>query len=388
MKFALFYHSVLSCWNNGNAHFTRGIIKNLLRAGHEVAVHEPVRGWSRENLIRDHGIAQLDNVRSAPQVLGPATGTAHPLELNVYHRMPDLDACLADCDVVIVHEWTDPELVAAIGRKRRAGGRFTLLFHDTHHRAISAPEEWKRIDLQDYDAVLAFGDSLRQVYERHGWGERAYTWHEAADTDLFFPRGRSIRDFDLVWIGNWGDGERAEELEEFLLQPVERLGLNAIIHGVRYPSKVTRSFRARNICYGNWLPNHEAPQAFANARMTVHVPRRQYAETLPGIPTIRVFEALACGIPLVSAPWEDCEGLFPPGAYAKASNGQEMEQQMWQVLQDRSYAAELSRTGLDAILRHHTCQHRVADLLAIVRQFSAHPGRASVPHHDKEYAAL
>ena len=47
--------------------------------------------------------------------------------------------------------------------------------------------------------------------------------------------------------------------------------------------------------------------------MTVHVPRRPYVEALPGIPTIRVFEALACGIPLVSAPWADSEGLFPPG---------------------------------------------------------------------------
>ena len=45
----------------------------------------------------------------------------------------------------------------------------------------------------------------------------------------------------------------------------------------------------------------------------MHVPRGPYAEALPGIPTIRVFEALACGIPLVSAPWDDCEGLFQPG---------------------------------------------------------------------------
>ena len=41
-------------------------------------------------------------------------------------------------DVVLVHEWTDPELVAAIGRRRQRGGRFTLLFHDTHHRGVSA----------------------------------------------------------------------------------------------------------------------------------------------------------------------------------------------------------------------------------------------------------
>ena len=55
------------------------------------------------------------------------------------------------------------------------------------------------------------------------------------------------------------------------------------------------------------------PEVFARFRVTVHVPRRPYVEALPGIPTIRVFEALACGIPLVCAPWDDAEGLFTPG---------------------------------------------------------------------------
>ena len=55
------------------------------------------------------------------------------------------------------------------------------------------------------------------------------------------------------------------------------------------------------------------PTSFAQHRMTIHVPRRPYVEALPGIPTIRVFEALACGIPLVSAPWQDEEALVPAG---------------------------------------------------------------------------
>ena len=55
--------------------------------------------------------------------------------------------------------------------------------------------------------------------------------------------------------------------------------------------------------YRGWLANARAPDVFARHLATVHVPRRFYVERLPGIPTIRVFEALACGIPLVSAPW-------------------------------------------------------------------------------------
>jgi spore maturation protein CgeB len=116
------------------------------------------------------------------------------------------------------------------------------------------------------------------------------------------------REGDLVWIGNWGDDERAAELEEFLVGPVQALGLKATVHGVRYPAHALARLQAAGLRYAGWLPNHEAPRVFAGHRVTVHVPRRPYVEALPGIPTIRVFEALACGIALVSAPWRDAEG--------------------------------------------------------------------------------
>jgi spore maturation protein CgeB len=64
---------------------------------------------------------------------------------------------------------------------------------------------------------------------------------------------------------------------------------------------------------------------FSRYRVTVHVPRRPYAEALPGIPTIRPFEAMACGIPLISAPWQDTEKLFRGGTdFLFASSGAEM----------------------------------------------------------------
>src|SRR5437870_3801939 len=67
----------------------------------------------------------------------------------------------------------------------RGGGRCALLFHDTHHRSVTRPEEIARFDLSAYDGVLAFGESLREGYVAGGWGRRAWTWHEAADTSTF-----------------------------------------------------------------------------------------------------------------------------------------------------------------------------------------------------------
>jgi spore maturation protein CgeB len=97
------------------------------------------------------------------------------------------------------------------------------------------------------------------------------------------------------------------------------------------------------------------------------VPRRPYARALPGIPTIRPFEALACGTPLVCAPWDDAEGLFRPGQdYLVARDGAEMRRQLRAVLEDPGLARALAESGLATIRARHTCAHRADELLGFV----------------------
>ena len=138
------------------------------------------------------------------------------------------------------------------------------------------------------------------------------------------------------------------------------------MYGVRYPQQALDAIKAGGLSYGGWLPNHRAPLAFAQARATVHVPRGPYARQLPGIPTIRIFEALACGVPLISAPWSDDEHLFPSGCYLSASGGDAMKSALATVLRDGELAMHLSRAGLRAVLGRHTCRHRAQELLAII----------------------
>jgi spore maturation protein CgeB len=362
MRFVLFYHSFVSCWNHGNAHFLRGIARELIRAGHSVTVYEPEDGWSRVNALADGG----ENVLKEAEALVPG------VKIETYRpETLDVDEATAQADVVIAHEWNPPALIAALGAKRAHGGRFTLLFHDTHHRAVTAEDEMSRYELDGYDGVLAFGEVLRDIYERRGWGRAAFTWHEAADTALFRPQSGLPKDADLIWIGNWGDEERSRELNEFLIAPAAQLQSRARVHGVRYPQAALAQLDAAGIDFGNWLANHRVPQAFARARFTLHVPRRPYTQALPGIPTIRVFEALACGIPLISAPWSDCEELFPEDCYLKISTGEEMALAMTRVLHDRDLGPELVRNGLAAISANHTCVHRVRELIAILTALKA-----------------
>ena len=356
-KIVLFCHSLRSDWNHGNAHFLRGIATELRARGFDVQVFEPENGWSAVNLVKDAGPSALTAWRSVYPDL-PVT-TYEPEEI-------DLDRTLDGADLVLVHEWTDPALVGRLAARRRAGARFLLLFLDTHHRMVSAVDEMSRFDLDGFDAVLAFGAALAEAYRRHGWGRRVYTWHEGADLRVFRPYPEMLQDRDLVWIGNWGDDERAAELREFLIEPVSALGLSARVHGVRYPLEARAALAAAGIDYAGYLANFAAPLAFAAARMTVHVPRRPYTRLLPGIPTIRMFEALACGIPLVSAPWDDCEGLFTAGDdYLVAQNGAEMRRHLADLRANSALRADLAAHGRATVVARHSCAHRVDELLAI-----------------------
>ena len=360
MKFVLFYHSLLSDWNHGNAHFLRGVVADLLARGHDVKVYEPADAWSVQQMRAEHGDGPIDAFRAAYPTLGGASVVYDPATL-------DLHAVTADADVVIVHEWNTHDLVRRVGERRRDGGRFQLLFHDTHHRAVTEPESMAAYDLRHYDGVLAFGAVLRNLYLSRGWAKQAWTWHEAADVRTFYPRANVPRERDLVWVGNWGDEERTAELHEFLLRPVRALGLRARVHGVRYPEPARAALALAGIEYAGWLPNFDAPAAFAAARVTVHVPRRPYVLALPGIPTIRPFEAMACGIPLVCSPWDDAEHLFTPGAdYLVARDGAEMQRHLRAVLNEPALATALAARGRETILARHTCGHRVDQLLDIL----------------------
>lgn len=381
MKFSLFYHSLVSDWNHGNAHFLRGVVNELINIGHEVQVYEPADGWSISNLVKEYGDAPLADFQ---QVFPGLTSHAYD------QTSLDLERVAAESDVIIVHEWNEPWLVNGLGQLRNrlqqgsnAEQAFKLLFHDTHHRAISDPNWLRHFRLEYYDGILAFGDVLSQVYRQHGWIEHVWTWHEAADINVFYPRepNAEFPTGDVVWMGNWGDEQRSKELNTFLFEPVHDLGLKCGVYGIRYPQEVLEQLQPQGVTYRGWLPNFRIPEVFANHLATVHIPHRLYAQSLPGIPTIRPFEAMACGIPLISAPWLDSERLFNPGRdYLVAHTGKEMRQHLHTVLHDHDFAQHMAAQALTTIRENHTCRHRVEQLLEILQALDASVASTAVPY--------
>lgn len=357
MRIVLFAHSLVSDWNHGNAHFLRGLMRGLLARGHDVVACERWRNWSADNLYADHGAGPLiEFARRFPE-----------LEIRVYGNwdgiLEEVDQLTRGADLVLVHEFNDPELVGAVALIRQRRRDFVALFHDTHHRAVTAPHQIVRFPIRDFDGVLAFGRSLAEVYRAEFGVRDVWTFHEAADTTVFRPLGGDSTD-DLVWVGNWGDGERSGELREYLIDSARALpGHRFVVHGVRYPQQGRRAMAAAGIEFRGWIANFNVPAAFARARLTLHIPRGPYLTRLPGIPTIRPFEALACGIPLLSAPWEDREGLFRSGTdYVLVRSPREMRQEIQRLLRDDDARLRLAEEGRATVLARHTCDHRAEEL--------------------------
>ena len=367
MRIAVFAHSWRSDWNHRSAHFLRGVVSALAATGHVVRTFEPHDAWSARELAAHRGRTALDAYRTAYPTL-------HPEQYD--EATLDLDAVLDGAELVVVHEWTAPSLVARIGRHRRRRGRYTLLFHDTHHRCVFSPENAAPV-LDDYDGVLALGEAVRERYVRAGWSRLVWTWHEAADVRVFQPHPPSAVRDDVVFIGNWCDDDRARELHTFLFQPARALWLTGHVHGVRYPAWGIEAVQTSGLNYAGYAPNHVAPRIFARHRLTVHVP--QSARALAGIPTIRMFESLACGIPLVSAPWSDTDGLFRAGTdYLTATDTGSMTAGIEAVLHEPGLARSLADAGLKAIAGRHTCDHRAAELMRIVVSIRGQAARAGV----------
>ena len=106
MRIVMFYHSLLSDWNHGNAHFLRGVVTELLYRGHDVRVYEPKDAWSVQNLLAEYGEKPVREFRAV-----------YPQLKSVRYDLGslDVDRVLDGADLVVVHEWNDHDLVSRIG---------------------------------------------------------------------------------------------------------------------------------------------------------------------------------------------------------------------------------------------------------------------------------
>jgi len=360
VKFALFYQSVISDWNHGNAHFLRGFMRALQQRGHEATCYEQEDNWSLRHLLAEE-----------PDAIEKFRSRFPDLRFERYRLGPDLGDWLIEklraADVALIHEWNEPEVARLVAEVARQLGVHTL-FHDTHYRVALDDGYRESLDLPRFDRILAYSRSLAERYRALGF-RNVQVLHEAADVTVFGPRDVPKRD-DVVFVGNCGDEDRIDDVERFIFESRRALPeLRYAMYGVRYPERVLRAMgNGLNVEFRGRLANVDVPEVYSAAKVVLHVPRRQYVELLPGTPTIRMFEALASRACLVSSPWPDTDQLFTAGQdYALARDPDEMARTISRLVGDENAREELSRHGRETILARHTCGHRADELLGMLR---------------------
>jgi spore maturation protein CgeB len=341
--------SITSSWGNGHATNFRGLIRALTANGHDVLFLERDVPWYAEH-------------RDLPE---PPYGTT-----ELYQSLDELRQRFADdvrdADVVVVGSYV-PEGVA-VGRwvTDTAGG--VTVFDDIDTPVTLATLGRGECDYLVPDLVGAFhlylsftgGPTLRVLEQR--WGaQRARAFHCLVDVDAYAPQPVEQR-WDLGYLGTYSD-DRQPALERMLVQPaVARAGLRTVVAGPQYPDELVWPANVERIDH---LPPAEHPAFYCAQRLTVNVTRADMVRA-GWSPSVRLFEAAACGVPIVSDRWDGIDAFFRPGTeILLADTAADVLAHLDELDDERR--ADIGAAARARVLAEHTAEHRAAELEEHVR---------------------
>jgi spore maturation protein CgeB len=352
MKLVIFGLTVSSSWGNGHATIWRGLIGALARRGHQVVFFE----------------------RDVPYYATHRDLTAIPRgELILY---PDWNAVLplatrhlADADVGMVTSYCADGVNAC---ELVLGSRAPLrTFYD-----LDTPVTLARLDagqpvsylpergLGDFDLVLSYtgGRALSELQSRLG-AQRAAPLYGGVDPSSHRPVS-AVADYraDLSYLGTYAE-DRQGALEQLFVAPARRLPLRRfLIGGAQYPQNFPWN---DNIYFKRHLPPSEHPAFFSSSRLTLNVTRRAMAE-MGFCPSGRLFEAAACGTPILSDEWEGIEEFFTPGDEILVARSTDDAIAAIE-LSDETLAAH-ARAARARTLEEHTADRRAVELEALLSE--------------------
>jgi len=299
VKIVVFGLTISSSWGNGHATLWRGLCKNLIRAGHTIVFFERDVPYYADN--RD--MAELAGGRL---ILYQSWQDAAPI---AQAELRDADAAVLTSYCPDGHEATALVLERARGLK---------VFYDLDTPVtldrLRAAEPLSYIGprgLADFDLVLSFTGGPRMI-EEYRWrlGAREIApLYGHVDPDVHRPVAPQPHyRAALSYLGTYS-ADRQAALEELFVNPARaRAEMRFLIGGAQYPQDFPWS---SNIYFVRHLPPAEHAAFFASSRLTLNVTRRAMAE-MGWCPSGRLFEAAACGVPLLSDRWDGIEQFFTP----------------------------------------------------------------------------
>jgi spore maturation protein CgeB len=355
MKIVIYGLTITSAWGNGHATTFRSLVKALAARGHRVRFVEYDAPWYRAN--RDMPRPKFCSVR---------------LYQNWRREEKSLVREASDADVVVVGSYF-PDAIAA-SDALLAGTRAPVMFYDIDTpitlaglRAEGRCRYLEETLVPKYAAYLSFtaGPVLRELETVFG-AQQAVAFHCSVDPSLYKPTTvRKEWRCDLSYLGTYAQ-DRQKKLEELLNVTAAHLpDQEFIVAGAQYPEKIAWARNVRRVTHVA-PPEHSA--FYSSSRFTLNLTRADMVEA-GWSPSVRLFEASACGAAIVSDQWAGIGEFLTPGEEVMLVESRE---QMTQVLREMPEAqrARMGRRARERILAEHTAERRAQQFEAIVSGLS------------------
>jgi spore maturation protein CgeB len=341
--------SITSSWGNGHATTYRGLLRELTRQGHRVTFLERDVPW----------YAPHRDLPEPPYAQTLLYGSLAELRERFSTRVGEADA-------VIVGSYV-PE-GQAVGDWVLDTARGVTAFYDIDtpvtlaHLAAGTEDYLARRQIRGYDLYLSFtgGPTLRRLETEFG-ARCARAFYCAFDTGAYFPQGTASR-WDLGYLGTYSE-DRQPRVHSMLVEPARRwMDGRFAVAGPMYPSTLVWP---PNVTRTDHIPPDEH-RAFYNAqRFTLNVTRDDM-RSAGWSPSVRLFEAAACGVPTISDAWEGLDAFFEVGTEILVADGTD---DVLRILRDMGEGDRVSMgaRARERVLGEHTAAHRAAalpDLLA------------------------
>lgn len=352
MKIVILGLSITSSWGNGHATTYRGLVRELARNGHDVLFLERDMPWYAEN-------------RDLPD---PPYCTT-----RLYRGLAQLRQRYArhvrEADLVIVGSYV-PEGVA-VGEWVTETAEGTTAFYD-----IDTPVTLAKLAKGDfeylsphliprYDLYLSFtgGPTLRRIERKYG-SPMARPLYCSFDPEHYSPQKRRIR-WDLGYLGTYSD-DRQPTVERLLNEPARLWPKGKfIVAGPQYPEEIEWPKNVRRLMH---LPPAEHRDFYNAQRFTLNVTRAAMIRA-GWSPSVRLFEAAACGVPIISDWWDGLDTLFEPDREILiAETAKDVLGYLRMPDEDRKRIATRARTR---VLEEHTAAHRARELETCIEEIAS-----------------
>jgi spore maturation protein CgeB len=364
MKIVIFGLAITSSWGNGHATTYRSLCKALARRGHQIHFIEKNLEWFRDNRDMPH----------------PEFCTVH-LYVDWQESGRKLVRLSKDADAIVVGSYFPDALQATEALVEAGCG--PLIFYDidtpitiSKLRKEGRAEYLDAAQIPNFSAYLSFtgGPVLREFEEQFG-SPFAVPFYCSVDPELYRPKAVQ-QEFrcELSYLGTYAR-DRQPKLMKFLneaagLMPESRF----IVAGAQYPKDTAWAKNVERIIHLS-PPNH--PTFYCSSKFTLNLTRNEMVAAGYS-PSVRLFEASACGAAIMSDYWKGLEHFLEPNSEVL------LPKDAYEVVQIIRTMPESERTrmGLNArerVLSEHTAAHRAAEFELIVSRCGGSRPRASEP---------